>query len=247
MEVAAQELLARPLEPLEVLVRYAYEAAVEAPTIPSGVHVSGSSTAALFLKRALVDLRAVWVLLRSGYTSPAAAVAASLWEHSLAVAAILSDPQAHRSIAKNGDIPWSAIDLAEFLREDAGDTRPANAYAAYKWLCKIKHPTLRSAVHDAGAAAVADGTYAVMSAPDTRVEDLASKRTIVMLCLARVTHAAETFVEANKPDRQSPAYQRFASLISRTTSGASEQMGKDPLPFHLQIEDMPKRLVPRLA
>jgi hypothetical protein len=241
MEASAAALLRPLLDPLEPLARDAYEAAVEAPTIPSKGQAARDREAAVFLRRALVDFRGMWVLLRIGYTSPAAAVAASLWEHSLTVVALLSEEGKDRPVPATGDAPWSPIELAAFLARDRGDARPANAYAAYKWLCKIKHPTLRSGLHDSGASVVEDGSFVVMSVPDTRAEDASVKRIITMLALARLTRAAEAFVEAREPERNSTEYLRFRSRMDRVNSDAANHIGKDPLPFQLLPTEVPKQ------
>lgn len=241
MEEAAALLLQPVLDPLEPLARDAFEAAIEAPTVPSTGKATRDREAALYLRRALVDFRAMWVLLRKGYTSPAAAVAASLWEHSLTVVALLSKEGSGEPVQANGDAPWGPAELAEFLRRAPDDERPKNAYAAYKWLCKIKHPTLRSGLHDSGASEVADGSFVVMSVPDTRPEDASAKRIIVMLALARLTAASEAFVEAREPERDSSEYARFRRRLDQVNEQAAEHIGSDPLPFQLHPAEMPKR------
>lgn len=244
MEASAIALLRPLLGPLEPLARDAYEAAVEAPTIPSNGEASRDREAAVFLRRALVDFRGMWVLLRTGYTSPAAAVAASLWEHSLTAVALLSDKGKAQPLPDSGDAPWTPTELATFLERHQGDTRPANAYAAYKWLCKIKHPTLRSSLHDSGASAASDGSFVVMSVPDTRAEDAPVKRTIAMLSLARLTSAAETFVEAREPDRNSTEYTRFRGRMDRINAGALQHIGGDRLPFRILPIEVPEQFRP---
>jgi hypothetical protein len=240
MEASARIVLSPLLDSLEPLACDAYEAAVEAPAIPSKGTAARDREAAVFLRRALVDFRATWTLLRSGYASPAAAVAASLWEHSLTVVALLSKEGSDRSVPPSGDAPWSPLELAEFLRETPYDARPKNAYAAYKWLCKIKHPTLRSGVHDSGASRAEDGSFVVMSVPDTRPEDAPAKRIIILLTLARLTAATEAFVEAREPERSSPEYQRFRRRLNRVQSEAAAHMGSAPLPFRVLPDEMPK-------
>jgi len=65
--------------------RDAYDVGYLVPRLkPVRPAVLDLSLAALFLKRVLNDLRVVWQLLISGYTSQAASVAASLYESALA-------------------------------------------------------------------------------------------------------------------------------------------------------------------
>jgi len=58
--------------------------------------------------------------------------------------------------------------------EDSSDyeEEAAYIYAAYKFLWKIKHPTLRSTSHDARSTNVKSGKFVVMIAPDITTADI---------------------------------------------------------------------------
>src|SRR2546423_13682274 len=85
LEDAAKTTLSEQLKQFEGAFRDTYEAGVIAPVLRDDAPTEADvRCAALRFKRVLNDLRSVWVLLRSGYTSQAASVAASLYENALA-------------------------------------------------------------------------------------------------------------------------------------------------------------------
>src|SRR5688572_14983774 len=71
---------------------------------------------AMFLKRVLNDLRSVRVLLFSGYTSQAAAVAASLFENALA-SICLTRPENIEVLRRSssGEVPWSPMQMTKMV------------------------------------------------------------------------------------------------------------------------------------
>jgi hypothetical protein len=160
METAAEVALKNQLSQFEPAIRDCYEAGVQVPTLASKRYGQPDILfSALFLKKALNDLRAVWILVSTGYTSQAAAVAATLYENALAASCLAGDPICAERLQKErtGDLPWSAQDLAKLLakrwQEDAQKAKRVfkkeefelawrEVYSAYKWLCKIKHPTI---------------------------------------------------------------------------------------------------------
>ena len=90
-------------------------------------------------------------------------------------------------------------------------------YAAYKWLCRIKHPTAMSAMHDAGGSATGSGEYVVMAAPDTRKEDLPNKASVVVVTTNRIDAAIGAFAEKQQLDdsatRVTTWKERMASIV----------------------------------
>ena len=165
MEAAATIDLSTQLAPFASAIRNCYEAGVQAPTLVATRHKElDTLLSALFLKRTLNDLRATWVLLQIGYTSQAAAVTASLYENALATSCLAGDLKNALQFRsdKISDLPWSPQQLAKKLAQrwqteavNAGQLFDQNeyeqawreVYSAYKWLCKIKHPTAKSALH----------------------------------------------------------------------------------------------------
>ena len=82
LEIRAKEKISLQLKAFEDPFRDTYEAGVILPVLRTkGNPKLDLRCAALFYKRVLNDLRATWVLLRTGYTSQSAAVAASLYEN----------------------------------------------------------------------------------------------------------------------------------------------------------------------
>ncbi len=110
-------------------------------------------------------------------------------------------------------------------------------YSAYKWLCKIKHPTLRSVTHDAFAASVRPDEYVVMAAPDVRDEDLVVKATVLMISISRVYQAIHQFARSLDCDKSLQYYKEFETRLRAAHSGAIEAyktLAQQPLPFHIK-------------
>jgi hypothetical protein len=113
-EIGATQALAGQLEPFRTSVEACFECGVAVPTLPHGQLTKDLKVAALFLKRSLADLRGVWLLLGTGHTSHAGAVAAAAFENALTVNAILANPQAVDDIVTNGrESPWGAAKLCK--------------------------------------------------------------------------------------------------------------------------------------
>jgi len=108
LEQTAEATLKQHLSQFEPAIRDCYEAGVQVPTLASRrCGAPDIVLAALFLKKALNDLRAVWMLVCHGYTSQAAAIAATLYENALAASCLAgnADHAAHFLKRKNGDLP----------------------------------------------------------------------------------------------------------------------------------------------
>ena len=253
METAAERSLRDSLAIMEPAFRACYEAGVQVVTLPSDRSSARELIlAAPFLKRALNDLRAVWDLLLRGYTSQAASVAAALFENALAVTVVARDQAAASELeaSTGGDLPWRAQAQSKraakiWLRDDREQANAPTtskeslwraAYAAYKWLCKIKHPTMPSAVHDAGATTVANGTYVVMAAPDVRPEDLPVKATVAMIAVSRCYEAVHSFAIALQPQADDPYYHDFAKRLTEAFSAGKSayiSLAARHLPFDI--------------
>src|ERR1700688_3396925 len=141
------------------ILRACYALAIEIPRLPESkafLEKKSLRIAALFLKRALNDLRATWLLIERGYTSQAASVAASLWEHALTARSVAgNEPRAEQCCAdRDGDLPWTPTALASMYAESVakeGEQRTTQellVYSFYHWLCRVKHPTMQSVTHD---------------------------------------------------------------------------------------------------
>jgi hypothetical protein len=130
VEAAARVRLLGDLSPFQPVVECCYEAGIEVPTL-SAIHHDQEDMrfAALFLKRTLTDLRSVWVLLCTGYTSQAASVAAALFEHSLAVNALAGNPSNVQQLkaSQHGDLPWSPMQLSRMMAEQMREEAKTNS------------------------------------------------------------------------------------------------------------------------
>ena len=252
MELSARSALRAALGEYEPAVQACYEAGVQSAAIGARKEIpTHLAVAGLFLKKALTDLRCAWLLLTTGYTSPAAAVVASLWENALSVATIANHPECLPEIkGAEGDIPWSPQDLAKRCAKDftkaslqAGVTDKyermwREVYGQYKWICKIKHPTMRSAVHDAFGASVKSNEYVIMAAPDLRPEDRVAKVMLLSIAVTRMVEAITAFVAARVPEDQDPAYLDYGSMIRKVLEGIQlfSKGLEGPLPFHIADE-----------
>lgn len=259
MEANASRVLNPKIGIFRAAIRDCYEAGVEAPTLMEGDSSSqATARSALFLKRTLTDLRAVWLLVRIGYASQAASIAASLFENALAVVALTEGEDRFSELERSpsGDIPWSPTELSKALarrrqlnahswgREFSGPTYERawrETYGAYKWLCKVKHPTTRSAVHDAGATSLRQPSFVVMAAPDVRDENLSLKATVLMISISRVLDAVEYFVRATPCHEGSARYQKFMARVSSANNMSIEAFKSTtagPLPFSISEEKL---------
>jgi len=257
MEKTAMRVLSAQLAPFETPVRNCYEAGVQAPTLPGKRHKAKDiQLAALFLKRTLTDLRGVWLFTHLGYTSQAASVAAALYEHALVVNYLAGSANHAMELLRNktGDLPWSVAQLSKALsrqynlevdrwqKESRHKSDWREIYAAYKFLCKIKHPTLRSTMHDAFSAAVKDGEFVVMAAPDVREEDLPLKATILAISISRCYQAVRQFAIALECDNHSEYYKSFvgrmSSIIPDTVKAYNLLTANKSLPFTIHDGDL---------
>jgi len=255
MEASAHLQLSSDLSPFEKPIRMCYEAGVMAPMLPSNRSQDSTfGTAGLFLKRTLNDLRAVWVLLLKGYTSQAGSVAASLYENALATVVISRSKTASSELQRSsdGELPWGAQELskkaASIWVEEQKQNEAANngleyektwryLYATYKWLCQIKHPTLKSTFHDSEATSLEPTSYVVMAAPDLRKENLPVKCAIAAVAFSRTHDAISAFAQTLNPDRKKESYKDFErrmTVSSKEALDAAKTLVKGNLPFTIR-------------
>lgn len=260
-ELTAFNVLAEQLKSFDLPIKKVYAAGVQAPTLPGKrTQELDLMFAALFLKKALNDLRSAWLLLRVGYTSQSAAVVASLYENALTVSCLAGQEKNVRKLQNNksGDLPWSPIKLAKNLASQWRDDNQIQGkkfdnddyelawreiYSGYKWLCKIKHPTMGSALHDALSTMVKAGEFVVMAAPDIRSEDLVVKATIIMIAISRVREAIRSFVLAMEVDTTSSEYEFFVERMVQVlelTMEAFDEAVEEPPPFTVTDQKLQK-------
>ncbi len=205
---------ARKLSPqlgeFEDAFRSSYEAAVIIPFLMKKDDRDKFKLAMLYLRRALNDFRAVWVLLTGGYTAQASACSGSLFEASLASICLLQKDSVHAFEAKlqsptGNDFPWGPMEMAKMacaLMD--GLTVPSteyeecwrSLYARYVWLSQIRHSTFQSVTHEIKAGTIDCGTYTIMSIPNCKDEDLPVKIGIALGALADLQAAMNAFLVA---------------------------------------------------
>jgi len=252
LEIASTPQIAKMLKPFSLPVTDCYECGVEVPTL-SYKHKKGMDirVTGLFLKRLLNDLRATWNLLLLGYTSQAGSVAAAAFENALITSCVAGNIRRAEKFlnCKSGGSPWSVVDLCKMYihqlrrkNKKAGSTSVdledetywKVLYSQYTWLCKLKHPTIPSALHDAFSVSLDGDEYIVMAAPDTRMEDLPSKAFILTVTTLKVKEAIESFALARELDFEKPNViswqKRFDSIVTNLDK-AVDPMMKKPLPF----------------
>ena len=238
LELASSSKIAEMLKPFVRPITECYECGVEVPTLPcKHEKTKDVGVAALFLKRSLNDLRATWNLLLLGYTSQAGSVAAAAFENALTISCIAgSINRAEQFLKSESGLPWSVADLC---RMQASQTKESEnywevLYSQYKWLCKVKHPTIPSALHDAFSVSLTGSEYIVMGAPDTRTEDLPSKAFILSVTILRVTEAIRSFALARRLDfekRNVVSWQNRLDSIAAYLDTAIDPLMEMPLPF----------------
>jgi hypothetical protein len=254
LEAAAQKKLAEQLWPFEAPFRDTYEAGVIAPVLRAGAPVeSDVRCAALHFKRVLNDLRSVWLLLRMGYASQAAAVAASLYENALATVCLTISPDNVQTYLKSdsGELPWKPMAMAKMVVEHEGKIPGATdyengwraLYAHYVWLCQTKHPTMPSVVHDTSASTLRNG-YVVMALPNVHAQDLPLKAQVAIISLHRAHESIESLLRAFGFKEPWPNTHRFAERFSRAKEGswtAYEPFLKHPNPISIHRNWFPKK------
>lgn len=200
---------------------------------------------AMFLKRVLNDLRAVWLLLVRGYTSQAASVAAALFENALVVSVVAGNEARAREVKRVDGVPWSTLQLTKFQAKIAQRDAEAKGkpytpkeceelwqltYYQYKWLCQLKHPTPQAAIHDLGVTLVDDRQFAVLALPDMRKENLPVKVGVLAGSLSRTFEAIKRYGLACKCDESHPKYRRFENLLNQIYGGLPDPIQATSLP-----------------
>lgn len=254
LEGSAAAKLSEQLRPFEAPFRDTYEAGVIAPVLRAeALTKTDVRCAALHFKRVLNDLRSVWLLLRSGYTSQAATIAASLYENALGTVCLtnsLENVEAYLA-SDTGELPWSPMAMAKMVIEHEGQAPGTKdfenqwraLYAHYVWLCQTKHPTLPSVVHDASASVVREG-YIVMALPNVHHKDMPLKAQIAIISLHRTHESIDALAKAFGFKGNLPNTHRFAERFSRakeTAWGAYEPFLKANNPISIHRTWFPKK------
>ena len=240
-EVEAVPIITQQLGQFGILMQKCYDCGVNVQFIEMkrssepDMQYSG-----LLLKRVLTDLRVLWHNCVGGYTAQAATITTSLFENALAMEVIAGNPERAKIISESegGDLPWSVKQMASFYEADRGyeEDEKGFIYYNYRALCKIKHPTLPSLLHEAGSTKTADGKYVIMALPNKSAEDLGAKGVICAAAIHNTRLAIDAFVRAGEPDYSSIRYKKcnevFASIDDALPKAFTEAT-KDGVPFQL--------------
>jgi hypothetical protein len=227
------------------VIKACEEAGMLAPLVPSKNRGAASLVAAgPFLKRALNDLRAVWLLIERGYSTQAASVAASLYENALTAAVLAGDDKLAEEAkkTKHAEIPWSPKQLAQLnarrelsIQEKSGSTPTGKAYEDawtisyfhYKWLCQIKHPTWQAVYHDVQGTLISGTEYTIRPAPNDIADDAQLKARVIGVSVSQVFIAARSFFLALDGDETSSEYVAFEDKANFVHSEIRRLMKKE--------------------
>jgi hypothetical protein len=208
--------LSPQLSGVEEAFKLSYEAALIAPTLRKQEDQGRFKHAALYFKRALNDLRAVWILLSNGYTAQASTCAGSLFESCLAAICLLEDDnvqkyESHIQSDTGNDFPWGAMKMAQMVCAKGYDLSVPNSkyenswrslYARYVWLSQIRHSTFQSIIHEATSTKLDCGDYLVMALPNCTENDMAVKVGIAVGALLDLQDATNSLLSAFGFERQ---------------------------------------------
>lgn len=197
--------------------------------------------AGLFMRRVLAHYRAIWKLTHQGYASQAAILTASLIEDALSVMVTANHPERAMSFIEkeDGRVPWNVRQMCQFVGVSTGDDGIGRRlYSDYRWLCQIKHPTLRASMHEAGASNFS-GEFANIALPDARPEDLPLKRRVLRIATVNLLLAAVALREGAGIDSEGPTTREFDKLIEEAARRIPEGLFEEHLiPFTGADSDM---------
>lgn len=230
LELKARKTVTSQLRLFEKPFEDAYEAGLIAATLREKRKPSVDvKFGAIYFKRVLNDLRGVWSLLRNGYTSQAASVAASLYESALATICLLQNDKNAEALKQHphGEVPWGPKVMAKMVvrgegRSD-GTKEFENAWRAlyghYVWLCQIKHATPDSVIHDTRASKIGEKGYVVMAIPNVGKDDISTKATVAIISILRTLECMKAFTRALGFE-ELPDTDGFAEKYSRARESA---------------------------
>ncbi len=210
LEYLGSRKLSPQLAEFQEAFTLSYEAALIAPTLRKQDDRERFKHAALYFRRALNDLRAVWILLANGYTAQASSCAGSLFESCLATICLLEDDNIQRYESKRlsvtgNDFPWGAMEMAKMVCAKGCDLTVPNPkyenswrslYARYVWLSQIRHSTFQSVIHEAASTKLDCGDYLIMAMPNCTESDLPVKIGIAIGALVDIQDATDALLSA---------------------------------------------------
>lgn len=234
--------LSSQVSDLDEAFRLSYEAALIAPTLRREEDRGKFKHAALYFRRALNDLRTVWLLISKGYTAQASTCAGSLFESCLASICLL-DPsrvqefEAWLKSVDGNDFPRGAMKMAQMACAPTADLNNPDPdyqnswrslYARYVWLSQIRHSTFQSILHDVRGIALDSGEYVQMAISNCSEVDFPVKLAIAVGALADIQDAMKAMLKAfgysNTTDslifenRWLKAHEALSGLVQRCAS-----------------------------
>jgi len=117
------------------------------------------------------------------------------------------------------------------------EVRWRDIHAAYVYLCKIKHPTMPSVMHDSQSAAEVPGTFFVMAVPDTRLDDLPIKAAVLTIATHRLLQSIRDFLYAQEQDSKDERVRQVKLGIRRCVMMMQDAFrNRAPLPFSAGLD-----------
>ena len=212
------------------------------------------------IKRALDDLRALWHMLCLGYTAQAAAICADLWEHCMVAGCCCLSPETAEVFTKDNpdDRSLGPAELSRRLSaliasKTPDEHRPSNGdveawdagdYASYKWLCQMKHPSLRAIIHTSGTTVSVSGTLGLSAHPDSRVEDRPVKAHILYVAVGAIIESLMLFGVVAVAEHPSDEVEIWKADIEKVKEQLRRRLpiGEGELPFGIFDTKAGKRL-----
>ncbi|MBI2764341.1 MAG: hypothetical protein HYX53_00350 [Chloroflexi bacterium] len=183
--------------------------------------------AAVCLNRALNDLRSAWLLARHGYIAQAATLMTSCWEHATASEVVSGSPDVAEAFVgrKPQDSGWGPKALAKKARDRRVELVPelvelspeyferiwANNYAAYCWLCQLKHPTADSLLHEAATKTTSAHQLTITARPDGSPEYAGLRALVLQTGLNAIYSAVGGFLAAVRNSVAPDEFERVAN------------------------------------
>jgi len=135
--------------------------------------------------------------------------------------------------AASGELPWTKAEMCkmvvgdEQVRGESAQSDPEAwklLYGQYSWLCEIKHPTVHQSIYDAGSTAFTQSSYAVMTLPDVREDNLGTKKLICLIVLTATKGALEAFARGGGVHRETDATKPFQRRMDQVNRVIEEQL-----------------------
>lgn len=229
LDEIAEKSLGFQLTEYLAIVELSVDCGIEIPCLiqPTSSH----RLAGYFLRRALNDLWIVSKLINQGYTSQAAAVTCSLMEHCAHVTIILGRKDLEEEIREkmsNGEMGSykNGKDLFDLL----GKVSSRSMYPVYKWLNKLKHPSLVALTLEANSLSSDKSKYLITVNPVVSDRDLGNKKYILCNAINETRSAIWVFGENGNLNYKDPKVivwgEKMDRILNFIQKGLEECQGR---------------------